>query len=749
MRKLACFAGSFSLGIFLAQYLLPVSWLLPGAGACFAAACGALLLPERWRRRVLLAGVGLALALGWNWLYVREVQSPMEALAGQQRQVTMTVCAYPSATDYGAKATVRIDGLPWGKAVYYGDETLLELRPGQTVADTVLLRSAGNIRDDDVTTFTSKGIFLMAVSRGTPETGAGSVGSPRWWPAELGRAMQLRIAQLFTGDTAAFLTAILTGDRSGLSVQADSDLSEAGLSHILAVSGMHCMFLLRMIQDVTGKHRRRLVAGWGIPVLAFYALLTGGSPSVVRACVMVIFYLTAPLFGRESDGPTALTSALFCILLVNPFAAASISLQLSFGAMAGLLWVSSRLYRMLSEKKKHGKVFCFTVSSFSASIGALIFTWPLAAYYFGTLVLVSPLSNLLCLWAASGIFLTGLLSLGVSVIWLPLGTLIGLVPRLLIAYLLRAAHMLASLPHHALSMDNRYLWLWLAFAYILFAAAYLGRGGKRRRSVLAAVLAAVTLGASIRLWVGRYEDGRLHILALDVGQGASTLLCDGGAFTLVDCGSSNSWYSAGDIAANRLRSMGCDRLDTLVLTHYDTDHVNGVEELMTLLPVETLLVPDTADDTGVRESVLLAAAAHGTAVKMVTDVHTISMGESTLRLYPVAGGETDNDSGLALLCSREEHDLLITGDMDAAGERRLLETWELPDIDILEVGHHGSASSTCEDLLDALRPETAIISVGSGNSYGHPADETLRRLRKVGADIYRTDLQGTIELTLN
>ena len=130
-------------------------------------------------KRVLLVGTGLALALGWNWLYVREVQSPMEALAGQQRQVTMTVCAYPSATDYGAKATVRIDGLPWGKAVYYGDETLLELRPGQTVADTVLLRSAGNIRDDDVTTFTSKGIFLMAVSRGTPETGAGSVGSPR------------------------------------------------------------------------------------------------------------------------------------------------------------------------------------------------------------------------------------------------------------------------------------------------------------------------------------------------------------------------------------------------------------------------------------------------------------------------------------------------------------------------------------------------------------------------------------------
>lgn len=165
MRKLACFAGSFSLGIFLAQYLLPASWLLPGAAVCFAIACGALLLPERWRRRMLLAGVGLALALGWNWLYVREVQSPMEALAGQERQVTMTLCAYPSATDYGAKATVRIEGIPFGKAVYYGDTSLLELRPGQAVMDTVLLRSAGTIRDDDITTFTSKGIFLLATSR--------------------------------------------------------------------------------------------------------------------------------------------------------------------------------------------------------------------------------------------------------------------------------------------------------------------------------------------------------------------------------------------------------------------------------------------------------------------------------------------------------------------------------------------------------------------------------------------------------
>src|SRR5699024_4102268 len=121
MRKLAIFTGAFSLGIFLAQYLLPNRWLLPCAGAAFLLAWGRLFLPALWGRRVLLAGTGLALALGWNWLYARQVQQPMEALADGKYGVTATLCDYPEPTDYGARATVRVAGLP-GKVVYYGGE---------------------------------------------------------------------------------------------------------------------------------------------------------------------------------------------------------------------------------------------------------------------------------------------------------------------------------------------------------------------------------------------------------------------------------------------------------------------------------------------------------------------------------------------------------------------------------------------------------------------------------------------------
>ena len=326
MRRLALFCGGFAAGIFLAQYLLPGGWLLSGGLVCLALGFGALLLPECWRKRAILCLVGAALALGWNWLYVRQVSEPMEALADSQQALTMTLTEYPTETRFGAKVTVRAEGLP-GKLTYYGDPPLLQLSPGQRLTDEVYLQSASRIRDDDVTVFNSKGVFLLAYSRGTAAFHAGTVDAPRWWPARLGRAMQERIRELFSGDDAGFLLALLTGRKGELSTQADVDLSEAGVYHILAVSGMHCAYLLAMVGFLAGKHRRRLTAAAAIPTLIFYAVLTGGSPSVVRACVMLSFLTAAPLFRRESDPPTALMTALFLILLDNPFAAKSVSLQ--------------------------------------------------------------------------------------------------------------------------------------------------------------------------------------------------------------------------------------------------------------------------------------------------------------------------------------------------------------------------------------------------------------------------------------
>ena len=748
MRLLATFAAAFSAGIFAAQYGLPYDWLPLCAAAAFVLACGRVALRGKTGRRVLLIGLGLCLAFGYDWFYVCQIQRPMEAAVGKTAELTMTVCDYAAATNFGAKVTVETDAFP-GKLVYYGDELLLELQPGQTVTDTVYLQSASRIRDDDVTTFTSKGVFLLAYQRGEAVYGAGSMEAVRWWPIRLGQAMRNRIGEMSSGDTAAFLVAILTGDKSGLSVQASNDLSEAGLYHILAVSGMHCGFLMAMVILLLGRHRRRLLAGVMCGLLVFYAVLTGGSPSVVRACIMLMFLLAAPLFRRSSDGPTALSAALMLILLANPFAAASISLQLSFGAMAGVLWLTPKLYRLLLGDKERERFYRFAVSGFSATMGALVFTVPLSGYYFGTLVLISPLSNLLCLWAASIVFVLGLAAVVLGFLWLPLGIAAAVLPRVLIDFILGAAHLLAKIPYHAVYFVNPYLKYWLGFAYLLFAVAYWVRSKERRKYVAATVLSVLTLVVTVVLGAAVYSHP-LDAVVLDVGQGQSVALASEKQTALVDCGSANSWYDAGGIAADQLITMGERSLDYLILTHYDSDHINGVEGLLSRMRVRTLLVPPGRDEDGLCEGVLEIAQAHGTTIRVVETEETVPLGSATLTVFPPIWEErsSDNENGLVVLAAADERELLITGDMDSTSERNFLKTYDLPDVEALVAGHHGSKYSTSEDLLDAVNPETVCISVGS-NSYGHPADETMRRLAQSGCGIYRTDLQGNIHVSFD
>ena len=747
MRKLAYFSFSFASAVFVAQYLLNYDWQLVAMAAAFVFACGALFLPREWQRRLLLIGVGASLGFGYNWLYIRQVQLPAEALADTDHKVVMTLQEDPVAANYGAKVTVKIDGVP-GKVVYYGDEALLELRPGQTLSGDVHLQSAARIREDDVTTFTSRGVFLLAYNRGDMDVGAGSADSIRWWPARLGKAMQKQINILFSGDIAGFLTAILTGDKSGISEQSAIAMSEAGVYHILAVSGMHCMFLAEMAIGLLGRHRKKLVAAWTLPLLVFYGLLTGGSPSVVRAGIMLGLLLTAPLFGRDSDGLTSLAGALLLILLKNPFAAASVSLQFSFAAMAGILLVSNRMNRMLLGGKKRGRLYHLTAASISTTAGAMVFTLPLCAYYFGTLVLISPFSNLLCLWCAGIVFVLGLAAVVGSFLWLPLGTILGFVPRLLTGYILRMAGLLSAIPYHALYSSNPYLNHWMLFAYGLIAMVFFSRQKRRASYGLAALLAAAALVCCVHLEAARFRSGTLHVMALDVGQGQSVLLASGDTYALVDCGSGNSWYDAGQIAAGQLHTMGCRRLDYLVLTHYDSDHVSGVSGLLARMPVDVLLIPKPADEDGLQAEILALAETYETEVRFVELTTTCPLGSGTLTLYPPVGEGDDNESGIAALCTTGTYDLFITGDLDMAGERLLLEAYDLPDIELLVVGHHGSKYSTSPELLSILMPEQAVISCGS-NSYGHPTDETLRRLVEHGAELFRTDLQGTIHFTLN
>ena len=351
MRVLATIAFSFAAGLFLVLLLPWSGWYLWAAAGLALAALGLSLwgrTQKRFRRSRLILWP-LAASLVYFTAYQAVVQQPVLDLCGTETAFAGTVCTWPWETERGAAVTVRLHGMHGDKATYYGGKELLTLEPGQTLSGAAWWQDASNIRGTELTQFTARGVYALLYQRDEPEVGQGSAGKLRWLPLRAARAMQERAAAIWDDQSVqGFLIAELIGDRAALPEGDAVVMEETGLAHLFAVSGLHCAFLVTLLGLLTPGNRRRTLCAVTIPALLFYMVMVGLSPSVVRACIMQIFLLTAPLFRRSSDGLTALAAALGVILLANPFSAGSVSLQLSFAAALGMVLLTPRLYQTLS-----------------------------------------------------------------------------------------------------------------------------------------------------------------------------------------------------------------------------------------------------------------------------------------------------------------------------------------------------------------------------------------------------------------
>ena len=755
MRVLATVGFSFAAGLFLT--LLPWDgWQLYAAGALALASLLWALLGRGTPhfRRVLLVLLPLTFSLLYFTAYRALVRQPVQALCGGEHDFSAVVCDWPEATEHGAKVTVRLRGLPGAKAVYYGDEDLLSLRPGDALSGTAWWNDVAAIGDGDLRQFSSRSVYALLYHRDTLTVQPAPDMPLGYAPQYAAKALRDKLAQLWDDPSVlGFLTAELTGDKSLLPESDYVAMQETGLAHIFAVSGLHCAFLVTLLSLLIPPTRRRALCAAASAVLLFYMLLTGLSPSVARACVMQLFLLSAPLFRRGSDPLTSLAAALTVILLVNPYAVGSVSLQLSFAATLGMVLLSGRLYKSFTgwyrgRNRAVKTALSFLAANLAATLGALVFTAPLTAYYFNILSLVAPLAGLLAVPAAGYAFMSAFVSALLGFVWTPLGHLAGYVPLLLVKYILWAAHLLLAVPYHAVYFTNVYLRVWLLYVYAAFLGCAVTPDGKRKYA-LASALTVLTLAACLWLNSRWQQYGAFRAAVLDVGQGESVALSSGSEAALVDCGSSNSYVDAGSVAADALQSAGIRRLSAVIVTHYHADHTNGLTEVLTRLPVDTLYLPDIDDEYGVRDRLVSLAEQQGVTVVFVTEPTRIALGEAVLTVYPPLLTTGDlNEQGLTALASAGDFDLLITGDMAGQTEQLLAQTYPLPDVEVLVVSHHGSRYSSDESFLRAVTPDNAVISVGD-NRYGHPAEETLRRLQAVGAAVWRTDQQGSIRITID
>lgn len=750
MRKLVWAAIGLAAAALEAEYLLPVSGLPYIAAALALLSPAALLLRGVPRRAALLCVLSAAAGcLLWWGRYELRI-APYEALAGAELEVTAVVTDDAQRGDDYERLPVRVtEGAPRGKVLLYlFREELPALEPGDIVSVRMYVVSAMTRNGERVHTQTAAGYSAVGYIRGIDRTGR-SGAAFLYFPKRLCRSVKRACDALFPQDAAPFMKALLTGDKDDLyrDEALYGQMRAAGVMHIVAVSGMHLYILFAFLQTILGRGRRfTLVA---LPAAALFVLMAGCGASVMRAALMQSLVLLAPLFGRESDDATSIAFALIVILLIDPMAVGGIGLQLSFACVLGYLVL---LPPMSAWMDRHlpmsSPVVRWAAGSVSGTLCATVFSAPLAAWYFGSVPLLSPLTNLLTVPVVELLFAGGYVVCAVGALTPALGA----AGAWLLSWGVRWCRLVfsgaAAVPFGCLYTVDAGTGIWLAATYALFLTWYiLRRRGVRASLPIPAELSVI--GLCILLLTGGAApwetEGELAVL--DVGQGECVVLLTEDAAVVMDCGGSGL-SNAGDLAADYLLSRGRTHVDMLILSHLHEDHTNGAAELLARMPVDYVVYPDgTADEDRMLPGVLEAASRRGAAAVALADETEVDMGELTLTLLLPRAGTDENERGIVTVAALPEASVLMMGDAGRASEIALMERGLIPDADVLIVGHHGSKTATSILFLLAAQPETAIVSVGS-NSYGLPAEEVMARLDAYCPTVLRTDEAGIVRLRL-
>lgn len=742
MRKLMWFTIGFSAVCAFCAYF----WITGGlmmAAVAFGGLFTAFLVGSIWVKKLRIpvaVCLGCALGLFWFQSYSTHYLSLATNLDGQLASVTARCTDYSYETDLGCgvEGFIYLDEKPVRAKFYLNN--YVEIEPGDVLQGVFEMHITTADGDTHSNYYSGKGIFLMGYQEEDAELI--KVSSVPYWayPAIWRQNLKDLINSAFPEDTSAFARALLLGDRTDIDYETNTEFKVSGILHIIAVSGLHVTILFTLIYILCFK-RRILVALIGIPVMVLFAAVAGFSPSVTRAAIMMILMMLAMVFDRDYDGPTELSFACLVMLVANPLVITSVSFQLSVSSVAGIFLFREGIHNWIFDRMgrwKYRKIGKWISGSLSVTLSAMTLTTPLVAYYYGTISLVGILTNVLALWVISFVFYGIMLVCLLATFWPSVGAAVAWVIAWPIRYVLLVAKGAASIPMAAVYTRSIYIVVWLVFCYVLLGIFLLSK--KKKPKLLAICMVLVLCLAVVASWAELWTD-QCRMTVLNVGQGQCILLQADGKTYMVDCGGSYE-EDAADLAAETLLSQGISRIDGLILTHYDWDHTGGVSNLLTRISCDALFAPDTEDEDGVLDTIV--PLIRGDVIFVREDL-ALSFSDTTIRIFGPVTYDSDNDSSLAVLFRSGTCDILITGDRGSTGEWVLTKTGNLPQLDVLVAGHHGSKHSTGEELLDATNPKIVVISVGR-NSYGHPAQELLDRLEERTIAVYRTDIHGNITL---
>ncbi len=574
-------------------------------------------------------------------------------------------------------------------------------------------------------------------------------GDLRWAAVRWRGRLVERIHDLFP-ERGALVTALILARREGLEPEVRDAFAATGTSHLLAISGFHvgviAGIVLGALRALGVARTRALLAAsvttWG------YVLFLGAPSAASRAATIITVSALAAVRERPQARWGALGTALLLLLGVAPAALEEPGFQLSFAGAAGLAaWARplERRFRSLTPPA----VPTALLSALAAGVAATAATLPVVAWHFERLSLVGIPVTLIASPFVAFALPGSLAAVAFSFVSQGAGKfLAGGVDTVLVGLNLVTTSM-AALPWASVWVPRTWVSVAVAGAGFVLIAAHVGGVNGLRRRIAAGTAAA----AFLILWpiaAGLGGSGRLEILTMDVGQGdAIALRSPRGRWILVDAGPPPS-RSPGPVVAT-LRRRGVTHLAALVLTHPDLDHIGGAPDVLADLGAAVVMDPARATGKSGYIDVLEAALSHGIPWRPASAGAVIRLDGVELEvLHPGPhGGEVgvgSNDGSVVLKVRFGDFDALLTGDAPAEVERALVRSGALGSIEVLKVGHHGSSTSTDSLMLATARPRVALLSVGRRNRYGHPASDVMGRLARMGVEVHRTDLQGSIRL---
>jgi len=574
-------------------------------------------------------------------------------------------------------------------------------------------------------------------------------------PFETILKMKHSIENYFYGDMenkdASLLLAILFGQQLRLDKTQKDKYIRCGIMHIFAVSGQQIgiailiFFMTMRILQV----KQNIASGLTIGFIILYAMLTGFNSSVMRASIVGICYMISFMIKREINSYNVLSFSAFILLLYDPRLLLNPGFQLSFVAVLGILLLT----RLLTDSFRFKP---FNVSNLLfATIAAQVFVLPLVVYYFNVMSIIGYLSNLLIAPFLFGIIYTAFFSLIFGFVIHPLGSIFNVFNSYLLYMIQASTDFFSSLPFAAINYPNLSFLAMFAYYFAVGLLLYKWNSEKwskvQKRARLVILALVLILILFINFWIAGSKglSGELKITFLDVGQGDCIYFeFPDGRNMIVDGGPP----PAGKYIIDPfLKDKGVNSIDYMVLTHPDADHLSGLCDVIKNFNVESVIANGAIQTSDEYMDFLKYIKSKKINFKIVrrwdeidnfnpAKIFILHPDEENFDIY------SSNSKSVVFKLIYKDFSILMCGDIESDVEYNILrERFDLKS-DVIKIPHHGSSTSSTMKFLERVKPKIAIIEVGQGNRFGHPQKEVLERLEKTGAKIYRTDLNGTIEL---